>query len=135
MKDPNAGGVKIPKAVQARTEQRILKYAEAHYAGKYIRLGIRFRAQFCYIDAYKEPFGVPDSLPPGFPGSREEYIEFRRNLPTHLCRLRYFGNEEAWGCAFYTYSHEKYELTVFPNGSFYGTPEEAFELSSVYLHD
>jgi len=37
--------------------------------------------------------------------------------------------------AFFTYSNEKYEPSVFNNGSFYGTPEEAFETSSVYLED
>ena len=51
----------------------------------------------------------------------------------HLCRPRYFGDEDAWSLAFYTYSHERYEPCVFHNGSFYGTPEEAFEVGSVYL--
>ena len=56
------------------------------------------------------------------------------NTPTHLCRLRYFGDENKWGFAFYTYSNEKYELSVFPNGEFFGTPEEAFATSAnVYL--
>jgi len=35
--------------------------------------------------------------------------------------------------AFYTYSNEKYEPCVFINGSFHGTPEEAFETAAVYL--
>jgi hypothetical protein len=65
--------------------------------------------------------------------TREEYIERRRNIPGHLCRLRYFGNEEAWSLAFYTYSHEKYQPCVFHNGDFHGTPEEAFEIGAVYL--
>ncbi len=55
MRDPDGGGVKIPPAVKARTEQRILRYAEEHYEDKYIRLEVRFRGQFCYIDAYTEP--------------------------------------------------------------------------------
>jgi hypothetical protein len=38
------------------------------------------------------------------------------------------------GFAFYTYSNEKYELSVFPSGDFYGTPEEAFDTAAqVYL--
>jgi hypothetical protein len=48
-----------------------------------------------------------------------------RNTPTHLCRLRYFGDER-WGFAFYTYSNERYELSVFPNGEFFGPVEDAF---------
>jgi hypothetical protein len=135
VRDPDSGGVKIPKLVQARIKQRILKYAEAHYSGKYTRLDIRFRSQFCYIDAYKEPYIAPDFPPANFPESREDYIERLRNTPIHLCRLRYFGDEEGWSFAFYTYSNEKYELCVFNNGSFYGTPEEAFESSALYLQD
>lgn len=59
-------------------------------------------------------------------------IERLRNTPTHLCRLRYFGGDE-WGVAFYTYSNEKYELSIFPNGSFIGKPEDAFAASAMYL--
>ena len=135
VRDPNSGGVKIPEKVRERVKQRILKYAETHYSGKYIRLDIRFRSQFCYIDAYKEPYLAPDFPPPDFPESREEYIERVRNNPLHLCRIRYFGDEEAWGFAYYSYSNEKYKLSVFDNGTFYGTPEEAFESSAMYLQD
>lgn len=135
VRDPNTGGMKIPKRVQERTQQRILVYAEAHYAGSYTRLDIRFRSQFCYIDAYTEP-SVPDDFPPaGFPETREAYLDRMRKVPIHLCRLRYFGNEDAWAFAFYTYSQMKYELCVFGNGEFYGKPEEAFETSAVYLQD
>ncbi len=53
---------------------------------------------------------------------------------THLCRLRFFGDEERWGFAFYTYSNERYQLAAFPSGEFFGTPEEAFDVSAgVYL--
>src|SRR5436305_5602 len=53
-----------PHLVQERTARRIESYAERHFAGKYIRLGIRFKKQFCYIDAYTEPV-VPRRWPPG----------------------------------------------------------------------
>ncbi|MFQ5751420.1 MAG: hypothetical protein ACE5HI_05430 [bacterium] len=131
--DPGSGGVKIPKSVQVRTKQRILTYAEANYAGKYTRIDVRFRGQLCYIDAYSEPDISDDYPPPDFHESREEYVERIRNTPTHLCRLRYFGDEDAWAFAFYTYSHRKYETSILNNGSFFGTPEEAFETSAVYL--
>ncbi len=133
MSDPNSGGEKISDSVKIRTEARIRKYAEENFAGKYTRLEIRFRGQFCYIDAYTEPIMMPNWPPPDWPETREEMIERLRNTPTHLCRLRYFGDEESWGFAFYTYSNEKYELSVFPSGEFYGTPEDAFEASGMYL--
>ena len=53
--------------------------------------------------------------------------------PLHLCRIRYFGDENAWSLAFYTYSHDRYEPSVFDNGTFHGTPEEAFDVGAVYL--
>lgn len=133
--DPHAGGAKVPKPAQERTRQRIEAYAKAHYAGKYSRLDVRFRGQFCYIDAYREPSVPADFPPPGFPESREEYLTRVRNFPIHLCRLRYFGNENSWTFAFYTYSHEKYEPCLLNNGTFNGTPEEAFEAAAVYLQD
>jgi hypothetical protein len=133
--DPDHGGVKISEAVKRRTEARIRRYAEAHFAGRYTRLDVRFRGQFCYIDAYTEPEPLgPDWPPADWPESREEYLERLRNTPTHLCRLRYFGKEEGWGFAFYTYSNMRYELSVFPSGEFFGPPEEAFHVSAeLYL--
>ena len=129
--DPDSGGKKIPEVVKRRTEDRIRRYAEAHFAGRYTRLDIRFRGQFCYIDAYEEPEPLgPNWPPPDWPESREEYLERLRNTPTHLCRLRYFGDEEQWGFAFYSYANERYELSVFPSGEFQGTPEEAFQASA-----
>ncbi len=134
--DPDSGGVRIPEKVRWRTEQRLRRYAEEHFSGCYTRLNIRFRGQFCYIDAYTEPESPgPNWPPPDWPETREEYLERLRNTPTHLCRLRYFGDEERWGFAFYTYSNERYELSVYPSGEFLGTPEEAFEVAAgVYLH-
>ena len=136
MFDPDSGGVKIPDTVKRRTEQRIRAYAEQHFAGKYTRLDIRFRGQFCYIDAYTEPI-LRDGWPPDdWPETREEYVERLRNTPTHLCRLRYFGGEERWGFAFYTYSNEKYTLAMFDDGEFLGTPEDAFRISArLYLNN
>lgn len=132
MFDPNSGGVKIPPTVQADVEKRIRAVAEQEFKGKYTRLEIRFKAQFCYIDAYTEPIVLDNWPPPEFPENREEFYERLRSTPTHLCRLRYFGGDK-WGFAFYTYSHEKYELSVYPTGDFFGKPEDAFRASAVYL--
>ena len=133
--DPHSGGIKIPPPVRARAEQRIKNYAQTHYAGKFVRLDIRFRGALCYIDAYTEPQEPSPGLLDITGESREQFLERLRNVPTHLCRLRYFGNEEAWSMAFYTYSHDRYEPCVFDNGTFHGTPEEGFETGAVYLRD
>lgn len=133
--DPNSGGIKIPPSVQQDVEKRILAIAEKEFKGKYTRIDIRFRSQFCYIDAYTEPVLSEGWPPENWHESREEYAKRLRNTPTHLCRLRYFGNDE-WGFAFYTYSHEKYELSVYDDGDFFGTPERAFLISAgVYLNE
>ncbi len=132
--DPDSGGVKIKKVVKNRTEKRIRDYAETHFAGRYTRLDVRFRGQFCYADAYTEPdLPGPNWPPADWPESREEYLERLRNTPVHLFRLRYFGDEEAWGLAFYSYAHNKYELSVFPTGEFFGTLEVALQ-TAVEFH-
>ncbi len=131
---PDRGGMRIPEAVQRRTAERIRRCAEQHFAGRYTKLAIRFRGPFCYVDAYTEP--EPPSRnwpPPDWPEPRKQYLERLRNTPLHLCRLRYFGDEERWGFAFYTYSNERYELSVFPSGEFFGPPEAAFRAAAVSL--
>jgi len=128
------GGRRIPEAVQQRTTQRILRYAEQHFAGRYTKLAIRFRGQFCYIDAYTEPEPPEPNWPPrDWPETRDQYLERLRNTPIHLCRLRYYGDHNRWGFAFYTYSNERYELSVFPSGGFLCPPEEAFHVSAGHL--
>ncbi len=72
--DPHSGGIKIPPPVQERVRQRIEKYAEAHYAGKFTRLGIRFRGVFCYIGAYTEPDEPSEALLQARGETREEYL-------------------------------------------------------------
>lgn len=133
--DPDSGGKKIPETVKRDIERRIHSVAIEQFSGRYNRLDIRFRGQFCYIDVYTEARISENWPPPNWPETREEYLDRMRNTPVHLCRLRYFGNDR-WGFAFYTYSNEKYELSVFPNGQFIGTPEEAFLASAmVYLNE
>jgi hypothetical protein len=131
---PDRGGMRIPEAVQRRTAQRIRRYAEQHFAGRYTKFAIRFRGRFCYIDAYTEPDPPGPNWPPrDWPETREQYLERLRNTPIHLCRLRYFGDEERWGFAFYTYSNERYVSSVFPSGEFLGPAEEAFSTAAGHL--
>lgn len=133
---PAASGAKISEAVQQRTEARIRAVAEEEFAGQYAHLDIRFRGQFCYVDVYTDPDDMgPDWPPANWPESREEYLERMRSTPTHLCRLHYYGDEEEWGFAFYTYSSGKYEPAIFPTGHDRGSPEDAFRVSAgVYLN-
>lgn len=128
---PDSGGVKIPEQVTADVRKRIEAYAAEHFAGRYTRLDVRFRGQFCYVDAFTEPY-------PGgatFGGeTREQHVERLRNTPTHLCRLRHF-HRDRWTCGFYKYSDEKYELCV-PEGAadFFCTPEQGVATAAgVYL--
>lgn len=133
--DPGSGGLKIPPSVQADVEKRIRAIAEKEFKGKYTRLEFRFRNQFCYIDAYTEPVLSPGWPPAAGPETREEYARRLRETPVHLCRLRYFGGDK-WGFAFYTYSHERYELSMYDDGQFTGKPERAFLISAnVYLNE
>ena len=133
--DPHSGGVKIPPAVRQRTAERIQKHAQARCTGKFTRLDIRFRGALCYIDAFTEP-DEPDKEMLKITGeTREQYRERMANFPLHLCRLRYFGDENAWTVAFYTYSHDRYEPSFFENGNDHGTPEEGFDVGAIYLQD
>jgi hypothetical protein len=131
--DPQSGGVKIPAAVQERTRQLILAHAAKRYTGKYTRLDVRFRGALCYIDAYTEPDVPHDWRPKDWGETREQMIKRLRESPTHLCRLRYFGDEDGWSLAFFTYSNEKYSPCVFRSGGWYGTPEEALDIGATYL--
>jgi hypothetical protein len=132
--NPESGGINIPDRIKPHIQQRILGHANKHYSGRFNRIDVRFRGKFCYIDAYTEPFVPAEGYDPDlFNKSREEHIAHLHNTPTHLCRLRYFGDDDRWSMAFYTYSREIYEPCVFDTGSWEGTPEEAFDTSAVYL--
>src|SRR5437867_1560645 len=133
LRDPHSGGITIPDVIRKTTEQRVRRYAETHYAGKFTRLDIRFRGALCYIDAYTEPAAPSPNLLRPLREPREQYLERLRRTPVHLCRLRYFGDEQSWSLAFYTYSNERYEPCTFGNGTFFGSPESAFNVGATYL--
>ena len=113
--NPHTGGKSIPPGVKARTERRILDYATKHHASKFARIDVRFHGALCYIDAYTEP-DLPRGIAPPTGETRAQWIERLRNTPTHLCRIRYFGNEDRWSFAWYTYTHEKYEPSFLITG-------------------
>ncbi len=127
----NSGGKKIPDLVRIDVEKRINDVAEQQLKGKFSRLDISFKGQFCYIDAFTEPAVDENWNEELLLETREEHIERLRNSPLHLCRLRYFDKDK-WGFAFYNYSNEKYELATYPDGEFFGKPEDAFLASAVF---
>ncbi len=133
--DPNSGGVKIPENVKKDIIKRINKIAEENFKGKYLEIQIKFKNQFCYINFFQD-FTESDILANfsevDWGMSKAEFVQKQKTTPIHLCRLRYFGTDD-WGFSFYTYSHQKYELSIFPNGAFFGKPEEAFLASSMYF--
>jgi hypothetical protein len=132
---PDSGGVEISDAVKQRTEARIQAVAAEEFPNRYLRLEIRFRGHFCYVDAFTDPDDEgPDWPPADWGKTREDELERMRATPLHLCRLRYSGNEDAWEFAFYAQSNNRYEPALYPTGEALGTPEEAFRLSAgVYL--
>jgi len=90
--DPHSGGTRIPLSLKESIKRRILAHAERHYAGKYSQLDVRFKGALCYIDAYTEPNtrGSPWKVTGE---THEQFIERLRSTPTHLCRLRYRGQD------------------------------------------
>jgi hypothetical protein len=102
-------------------------------AGRYPTIDVRFRGALCYIDAYCEPDPPSRATLRATGETAAEYVARVRAIPMHLCRLRYFAGQQRWTVAFYTYSHERYEPTMFPSGDIFGTPEEGFDLGAIYL--
>jgi hypothetical protein len=129
---PHTRGVKISPSKQSEVRQRFERHAASNYPDQYIRLEIKFRGAFCYIDAFTEPQLPNPSLLKTTGETKEQYIERLHSFPTHLGRLRYFGGDR-WSYAFYTYSNERYEPTLFHSGNWFGTPEEAFDIGATYL--
>ena len=134
---PDSGGVKIPNAVKIRTGARIQAPQRPlcggalrrplHPAGdplpRPVLLHRRLHRARCHT--WLATFRLARD-----PGGDDRTVAEH----AHLCRLRYFGDEERWGFAFFTYSHEKYELSIFPDGDFFGPPEDAFDASAgLYL--
>ncbi|MFH1126807.1 MAG: hypothetical protein ABIG84_01695 [archaeon] len=50
---PGSSGVKIPEHIKDDIRNRILAVAEKHFKGKYTRIDIRFKNQFCYTQGMK----------------------------------------------------------------------------------
>lgn len=129
--NPHSGGRPVPEIVRQTTRAAILGHAEAHFVGRYRGIDVRFRAQFCYVDAYLEPVEQPtndDSS--SLAASAPEPV---RDHGMALCRLRYFDRDR-WSFAIYSYAQERYDPAVFGDGEFFGPAVDGFDLAAnLYL--
>ena len=115
--NPHTGGRSIPESVRRATTAGIIEHGNRHFAGRYAEIVVRYRAQFCYVDADLEPAQPPAA------GSNS----------LQLCRLRFLGPDR-WSLAVYSYAHERYEPSVFADGEFIGRAEDGFDLAAnLYL--
>jgi len=132
--DPSSGGRPVPDAVRRETRAAILDHGQRHFTGRYRELDVRFKAQFCYVNAYvgpAEPVADGESVDAG--GNRGEDLEQSRSSELKLCRLRFFAPDR-WSLAIYSYAQERYEASVFADGGFVGCPEDGFDLAAnLYL--
>lgn len=78
---------------------------------KNFQLKLRFRNQFCYLDASET--------------GKEGYFP--------IGRLRHFDIDRL-SLAFYSYGNGTYQPCVFNNGDWFGRLEEAIDVCSVYLN-
>ena len=132
--NPSNGGRQVPDAVRRATKAAILNHGKGHFAGRYRELDVRFKAQFCYVDAYVEPEEpVADEESVGAGGNGSEYLALARSNELKLCRLRFLVPGR-WSLAIYSHAHERYEASVFADGGFVGRPQDGFDLAAnLYL--
>lgn len=99
-----------PESTKASLTSRLNTHTRQHWP-ELTRVDVRFRAAFAYVDG---------RLPDG--------------STIKLCRLRYGGSAARWGFAIYRASHDDYEDSILPTGTFAGTPEDALDCAAnLYL--
>jgi len=107
---PQSGGNKIPLEQYDLLCQQAEAFAKTRLWFSKYELVLRFKNQFCYLDAMNK----------------------KDKKPFPIGRLRYF-RENVWTLAFYTYSNERYEPCIFPSGKWEGTLEEAIKVCEMYI--
>ena len=107
--NPQSGGMKIPIDLHLKIIQQIKDFEKSRSWYPRLRLNIRFKTQFCYIDLVEKD----DSISP-------------------LCRLRYFNNS-GWSLGFFSWSSERYEPCIFKSGDWFGSIEDAIKICE-FLH-
>jgi hypothetical protein len=108
--NPQSGGNKIPLMLYDKIRKQTHAYEQTRPWYPDSSLKLRFKSQFCYLDAAKEG-----------------------EAPYPLGRLRYFS-DDSWSLAFYTYSNERYEPCLFSSGEWFGFLEQAIAICEVYLY-
>ncbi len=111
--NPHAGGRKLSDSDKLQVRTRVDKYAARKLKGKCDRVTVRCRGALCYVDAEQRQ---PDGRVFVFP----------------LCRLRHFDIDR-WSIALFTFSNERYEPCIYPNGQWTGSLEEALNLGTTFL--
>lgn len=111
--DPHSGGTAVPANIQYTVREQLRKHVQKQGYTAIRELLVRFRSQFCYVDAYI--------------GDETE--------ATHLFRLRYIAIPGHWSLAFYSYGNEKYEPCLYNTGELCGTPQEALDTCSIYFSE
>ena len=106
------GPMKAPPAsTKANLAARLNSHTRTHWptlAG----VDVRYRSNFAYID-----------------GRHHDGTTLK------LCRLRYGGSAHLWGFAIYRASHDDYEDSYLPTGTFVGTAENALDCAcTLYLN-
>ena len=107
--DPHSGGTKIPPKNHEEICKQVESFARSRPWYPKIQLKLRFKSQFCYVDTVEEEDG--------------------RLFP--LCRLRHLYS--GWSMALFTYSNERYEPCIFPDGKWEGTIEAALNLCEPFI--
>jgi hypothetical protein len=101
-----------PASTKSSLTQRLTGHAHTRWP-QLDAVRVRFRAGFAYVDG---DLGDGEVL--------------------KLCRLRYGGSASSWGFAIYRASHDDYQDTILPSGTFAGSPEQALDCAcGLYLGD
>jgi len=99
-----------PESTKTSLNSRLNSHVRTHWP-ELTRVEVRFRAGFAYIDG-----------------------RLTDGATVKLCRLRYGGSAHQWGFAMYRASHDDYEDSYLPTGSFVGTAEDALDCAAgLYL--
>jgi hypothetical protein len=99
-----------PASTKASLTSRLNRHARDRWPSL-AGVEIRFRANFAYVDGQEHDGTI-----------------------LKLCRLRYGGSANRWGFAIYRASHDDYQDSYLPTGTFLGTAEEALDCAcNLYL--
>lgn len=109
VRDVHSNGEKIPPSEYENIRKQVKAYAAKKSWKSSYELQLRFKSQFCYVDALEKDGTV-----------------------SPLGRLRYLDKNK-WSVAFFTYSNDRYEPCALANGNLEGTLKECLKVCETYL--